>query len=98
MYWNPGDPFKPKEPLTIILRNARITNSARGWVTFNDGLKVSFYLERGIPGSDWIEAQTDLATFGANFVRYPIDRWPTYPVAHICLLLANVRTGGPGNR
>jgi hypothetical protein len=72
MYWNPGDPFKPKEPLTITVRNARITSFAHGWVTFNDGLNVSFYLDRGSPGSGWIEAQTDLATFGANFVRNPI--------------------------
>jgi hypothetical protein len=28
MYWNPGDPFKPIEPLTITARSARITSFA----------------------------------------------------------------------
>jgi hypothetical protein len=68
MYWNPGDPFKPQEPLTATARNARITSFARGWVTVADSRNISFYLDRGIPGSGWIEAQTDLATFGVNFV------------------------------
>ncbi len=69
MYWNLGDPFKPQEPLTVTARNARITSLARGWVTFVDSRNISFYLDRGIPGSGWIEAQTDRGTFAANFLR-----------------------------
>lgn len=68
MYWKPGDPFKPKEPVTVTARNARLASTARGWVAFVDATNISFYLDRGIPGSGWIEAETDLATFAANFL------------------------------
>lgn len=68
MYWNAGDPFRPKIPLTVLLKNTGINENARGWITFVDAKGISFYLDRGTPGAGWIEARTEPGIFGANFV------------------------------
>ena len=52
MYWNLGDPFKPQEPLTVAVRNARITSLARGWVTFVDSRTSLSILTAGFRAAD----------------------------------------------
>jgi len=69
MNWEPGDPIIPKKPMTVSVLNCSIGVSARGVVTFVDQSAVSFYLERGMPGAGWIEAQCPRDVFAANFER-----------------------------
>jgi hypothetical protein len=65
MVWNPGDPFRVKD--TVTVRNCGINPAmGRGHVCFADAAGISFYLGWGT--STWIEAKCDLGTFGANFI------------------------------
>jgi len=72
MIWNAGDPFRPKLPLTQTLRSAGISEHGTGVVTFVDPLRISFYLERGLPGMGYLEAQCALDVFGVNFLPDPL--------------------------
>jgi hypothetical protein len=65
MPWNPGDPFRVKDTLTV--RQCGIDHlMGRGHVCFVDATGISFYLDWS--GGRWIEAKCDLETFGANFI------------------------------
>lgn len=72
MIWNSGDCFRPKFPLTQTLRSVGVTEHGTGVVTFVDALRISFYLERGLPGMGYLEAQCTLELFGANFTPDPM--------------------------
>jgi len=72
MVWNAGDCFRPKIPLTQTLRSAGITEHGTGVVTCVDPFRVSFYLEHGLPGMGYLEAQCSLDLFGMNFLPDPL--------------------------
>jgi hypothetical protein len=65
MAWNPGDPFRVKD--TVTVRNCGINPvMGQGHVCFVDATRMSFYLDWS--GGRWIKAKCDLGTFGANFI------------------------------
>lgn len=72
MIWNSGDCFQPKLPLTQTLRSVGVTEHGRGVVTFVDLRRISFYLERGLAGMGYLEAQCTLELFGINFMPDPL--------------------------
>jgi hypothetical protein len=67
MGWRVGDSFRALD--TADVRQAGITPGAGGEISSILGAKISFYLERGGPGSGFIEAHSDMGSFGANFAR-----------------------------
>jgi hypothetical protein len=65
MGWRVGDSFRALD--TGEVRQAGITPGAGGEITSILGAKISFYLERGGPGSGFIQAHSNMSSFGANF-------------------------------
>jgi hypothetical protein len=49
-----------------------VTEQGTGVVTFVDPLRISFYLERGLSGMGYLEAQCTLELFGINFMPDPL--------------------------
>jgi hypothetical protein len=64
-FWKRGDSFKALD--TAAVKGAGIVPGAGGEVTSVLGTKISFFVERGGPGSGFIQAHADLGTFNQNF-------------------------------
>jgi hypothetical protein len=65
MYWTPGVPFRALD--TAAVRRSGIVPGSGGEVTSVLGAKVSFFVERGGPGSGFIQAHSSLNHFNENF-------------------------------
>ena len=65
MGWRPGDAFRALD--TKSVREAGITPGAGGEVTSILGAKISFVVERGGPGSGFIQAHCNMSNFSENF-------------------------------
>jgi len=65
MDWKPGKSFRALD--TKAVRGAGIVPGSGGEVTSVLGAKVSFFLERGGPGSGFIQGHCNLSEFNQNF-------------------------------
>jgi hypothetical protein len=65
MGWMVGDSFRARD--TQDVKGAGITPGSGGEITSILGAKVSFHVERGGPGSGFVEAHCHLGTFSKNF-------------------------------
>lgn len=68
--WRPGQPFKPKQGLSLVLRNCGITESGWGNVTHVTPDRISFYLQRTADAGG-VEASCEPGMFAANFIADP---------------------------
>jgi len=65
MGWRVGESFKALD--TSDVRSTGVTPGSGGEITSILGAKISFFLERGGPGSGFIEAHSSMGSFGSNF-------------------------------
>jgi hypothetical protein len=65
MSWMVGDSFRAKD--TQDVKGAGIKPGSGGEITSILGAKVSFHVERGGPGSGFVQAHCNFGTFSTNF-------------------------------